>query len=134
MPRSSQAPERSATQLSFLGGPSAAPRGAVADPPSCQTPPPLDRTPPPGESAAHPAVPAIPAGATFLAFGFGADRRPAAERLAVAEERYRACYDMPPPLIAVPPGDYAEYAALGDPRVVPRAGLAPGTIYLLVAG
>lgn len=130
MSRSSHAPRLPATQLSFLGSPSAAPRGAVADPLLCMTPSPIDRTPPPGQSAARPAV---PAGATYLAFGFGTDRRPAAERLAVAEGRYLARYGTPAPLIAVPPGDYAEYAALGDPRVAPRAGLAPGTVYLLVA-
>jgi hypothetical protein len=140
MPRSSGPSQQPATQLSFLGTSTAAPCAAIVDaPPRPARPsprepaaqPPTAQAPPTGESAARPG--AIPVGATFLAFSFGAARRPAAERLAAAEARYVARYGTPAPLIAVPPGDYAEYAALGDPRVAPRTGLAPRTVYLLVA-
>lgn len=119
-----------ADQLSYLDPP-------PAEFPIRATPPP-EATPAPRGADACPAVPAppptgaIPPDGAFHAISFVGDRREAAERLADAETRFAARYGAPARLIAVPAGEYDEYAHL-DPRVVAHPRLPPRAIYLLVS-
>ena len=118
-----------ADQLSFL------------DPPPAECPvrstPPLEAPPAPRGADTCPAVPipsqtgASPPDGAFHAISFAGDRREAAEGLADAETRFAARYGAPARLIAVPAGEYDEYARL-DPRVVPHPRLPARAIYLLV--
>ena len=72
----------------------------------------------------------IPDGEPFQDIAYGPDRRPPEQRLADAEERFRARFGGRPALIAVPSGDYQRYRPL-DRRVVPHARVPADNLYLL---